>query len=263
LNALEKSYDLAKLQSFSPEVFTGDKKASQEFCDFVLTTALFCNELKDLATFRRAILEASPVDPKDPKITPQKGNLGGQLAFVQRLYILTIHEMSNVFLANSGIIKSDEFMFYLKKLDKNQRQKWDDAVSLLLDRSKDNKFKKVLEVVRHKTAGHFEPKEIATGFSFYFINKENLMEPLISIGSGIPDTRFYFADAAMEGYLIKKHKDLNAKYLEKELGELIQHLYESMWIFVVRFVNARSAWIEPKLKSLPDPVEFEIDGYGV
>jgi hypothetical protein len=256
---LSKSYELAELLTFDPNVFVSNEAASQELCDFMLTLAVLCNELKDLATIKKEIIESSPVKPSATSITPQRGNVGGYLAFILRLYILTVHEMSKLFRSNIKLIESGQLDVYLEKLDKNQRGTWGQSVAMLVGNSKSSKFNKVLEVVRHKTAGHFEAKEISAGYAFYFTSNKD-MEPYISLGTGISTTRFHFADAAMEGYLLKKHKDLSAEYIEREMDELIKHLYNSAWLLVARFINSRSSWKKPTKSSLPGPEEFGIKG---
>ncbi|MDD3480702.1 MAG: hypothetical protein PHW75_00530 [Patescibacteria group bacterium] len=256
---LEQSYELANLATFDATAFVGDESASQELCDFILTLAVMCNELKDLSNIKKEIITTSPVKIDSQLITPQKGNLGGYLAFILRLYILKVYEMSELFRSSLVLIESSQFEVYLKKISKKQREMWDSSVAMLTNNKADGKFNKVLTVVRHKTAGHCEAKEIAKGYRFYFIDRKG-MEPYISFGDGIPSTRFHFADAAMEGYLLKKHKDLSAGYIEKEMDELISYLYNSVWLLVGKFVNSRSSWKKPTEDKLPEPEGFGVKG---
>ena len=115
--------------------------------------------------------------------------------------------------------------------------------------NKYREFVKILTIIRNKTGGHYDAEEIVKGYRIMFI--KNKSEPYLSGGSSISDTRFYFADAAAQGYYFKKQKDLQFLEFDKTIEELIKNLSKTVWLLIIRFINSRSSWKQPTQKKIP------------
>lgn len=260
MTTLDKSFELGEMRSFDPQVFVGDIKHSQDFCNLILTLAVICNELKDLYVFKQTVEEVSPVKKGNRDITVEQGNFGGITIFVQRLTILKFHELSKLLKKYLNVLNSDEFNTFIRiKLSKAETQNWQSSVEILTRDDNVDKFKNILARIRHKTVGHLDPEQIFEGYKYYFLDHKDYMEPLLSKGTGIMSTRFYFADASPEGFMVKIHKDSKSKFINKELDELINHLYNSIWMIVIKFIEDRSTYKNPALDKLPTPEQIEIE----
>jgi hypothetical protein len=59
----------------------------------------------------------------------------------------------------------------------------------------------MIYMARNKVAFHYDPKEISRGYRIMFFERD-AGPPSVSRGDAMESTRFYFADAAAEQYLM-------------------------------------------------------------
>jgi len=261
LKNISESYkELSEIDSFDPKAFIADKNTSQELCDFMLSLALFCNDLKDLMMFNILVLNAKPDNLSE--IKPDLGQFNGLKVYLQRSYILLIHELGVLLKKNSQIIKGNEFQNILNFLPKDKRKCWRSIIDILVKDRKINKkdnFTKILAIIRNKTGGHYDTKEISTGYKTMFIKNNN--EPYISGGSNISSSRFYFADAAAQIYYYKRQKDfdLSIPNFDQTIKELVENISETFWLLIYRFINKRSPWSKPSQYKIPDFKKLKFD----
>lgn len=95
----------------------------------------------------------------------------------------------------------------LRRAPERTRTDWSDLVSIACRRgdATDGKFAKVLIQIRNNVAFHYaQPKPLAAGFRAHFFesppNPTN-EHAYCSFGRNMERTRFYFADAAVQGAL--------------------------------------------------------------
>ena len=64
-------------------------------------------------------------------------------------------------------------------------------------------------------------------------------------------TRFYFADAASNAYILSKAEGTRTyEFLQGE-GALLESVNQALYEIVTRFIQIRSAWSKPHLASPP------------
>lgn len=178
----------------------------------------------------------------------------------RRLYVLLLEELACLLRKNLTIIESKEFKRYLTELRKPRQEYWNFIIDVLVKGKPNNKysnFSKILTIVRNKTRGHYDAKEIAKGYKIMFI--KNKKEPYISRGSSVSETRFYFADAAVQIYYYKKQKDLNFVEFDNMINILVKKLTYTLWLLIVRFINLRSTFRKPLHEKAPYIDELDFD----
>lgn len=251
-NVFTESFSLPAIESFDPSAFTANEEYSQDFCDLMLTLALFCNDLRDLILFHSLTCEAKP-ECQNNQICDINGQYHGLIHFIIRNYILKIKELSQVLGSNKSIISSREMDKVLAKLSKPMQKKWISIIDSLIGVNKSNEqFLKMLERIRHKISGHYEPGEIAKGYKAMFIENHESCEPYISRGKIVSKTRFYFADAASQGYYVKKMNDLECNNFENKLLDIIKEIADVLWYLVPRYINLRVTYRAPKYNIIQD-----------
>src|SRR5947207_282400 len=90
---------LAPLETFDQNAFVGDGKTPQHVCDFVLTLALICNDLRDLIRAQRAIRSMRPAPPV---ISPRLGEFFGLHAHWIRMLTALLKALAEVVADNQA-----------------------------------------------------------------------------------------------------------------------------------------------------------------
>jgi hypothetical protein len=100
-----------------------------------------------------------------------------------------------------------QMQLILKKMPPKARAHWTDLVRVALNQSgvSDKKFKTILTKIRANLSFHYyQPKQLVAGYRRHFY--ESGAQPgnahaYASMGKNMERTRFYFADAAIQGSL--------------------------------------------------------------
>ncbi len=103
-----------------------------------------------------------------------------------RLHCALIHELLNLIAANQPAINHQFFASVIRLLPSTVRLAWNSLVDASLLKATSTPLTASLLLIRNKVSFHYDPKEL---YSF------------VSRGSNMKGSRFYFADAAAEGYL--------------------------------------------------------------
>ncbi len=230
--------DLAKLESFDPDAFKTDDTVSQDTCNFFLTLALIFNDLKDILQTHNVIQSVKPTG--DFKITRQCGEYSGIYYHFLKLLISLVHEVVQVVKCNKKIIKAPFFQSVLMQLSEKERASWQALLNATEGKQADTPIGKFLLSVRNKIAFHYDLKEIYFGYQLFFSSgcKES-EHAYISRGRNMAETRYFFADAAANGYLTKNFREHASEQLAADAMSILCDLNHTLMNLVQHFILKR------------------------
>ena len=229
---------LAPLQTFSQEAFVGNDNVPQDICNFVLALALIYNDCKDGIFSNLILAESKPTG--EPKLSRAWGAYNGIKVHYLRLYIALIQELLNLIADNQRTIKHPFFNSVVRQLSKQDRESWDALTNAALQRKTSSPLNKFLLMIRNKVSSHYDPKELYGGYRYHFFRSGSSSEsPFISRGTSMQTSRFYFADAAAEGYLQSQAVKENPNELISRVADLTADLNRSIMQLVNHFIQKR------------------------
>jgi hypothetical protein len=202
----------------------------------ILSFALAFNDLKDVAMALRFLKAADP--EVNPQISPQKGQHAGLGVHLMRIEAGIIKELMVLIEDNKTVIESAAFSKLTRKLSSGARNAWQTVLSVALQENTDLPIARFLLMVRNKVAFHYDPKEISRGYSLAFLDGSDKF-PYISRGNSMPETRFYFADAAAERYFLSGVDEEVAREFITGGASVFHELNIALYEIITRFVNAR------------------------
>jgi hypothetical protein len=237
-NFTQESELLAPLQTFERDAFVGDERVPQELCNFVLTLALIYNDCKD-GIFSNMMLTGSK--PKGQVESSRDwGTYNGIKLHYIRLHVALIHELLGLIEENQQIVKHEFFKSVIKKLPKQDRESWNALVSAALQQQTLNSLNRFLLMIRNKVSFHYDPKALYQGFRHHFFTRDAASEPpFISRGASMQSSRFYFADAAADGYLVLQAEQEHPNNLMTDLADLTASLNRAIMQIVHHFIQGR------------------------
>jgi hypothetical protein len=231
--------ELAPLESFDDNVFISDNPDEQKVCDLVLTLSLIYNDLKN---YMWALDQLEKTKPKKRRIARYNGQHSGFNLHMNRLFYAHIRALYDVVNKNQDVIKLPLFEKTIKTLNPDLRELWLALVSIATDgrvNGLDKSIKKVLEQIRHTSISHYNISEIGRGYKEFF--SKNPMRAFISHGNKMGKTRFYFADAAIEGY-ISGILGSEIKNLISNIDPFMDRVVLTLYNIVINFIqNTRNS----------------------
>jgi len=229
---------LAPLESVDPEVFRGNAEIPQALCNFVLALALIYNDCKDALYAHVALAALKPAGP------PQKTRAWGAIAGVQlhafRAVAALLHELFELIRSNQDLLRHDFFASVLQRLPPVSREAWLALVSAACDATPPDHLGKRLLRLRNKVFFHYDPKAISQGYILRFLSPAKRDDrAYLSRGDSMRATRFYFADAAAEGYFHSLMGPEQPDELKKDMEEVIDRVNHGLMMIVRTYIQRR------------------------
>jgi len=237
-NLTQETELLAPLQTLDRNAFVGDARVPQEICNFVLTLALIYNDCKD-GIFSNMILTDSK--PKGNfELSRDWGAYNGIKVHYIRLHVALIHELLQLIEDNQKLLKHPFFKSVIQKLSRQERESWNALASAALQRKTRSSLNKFFLMIRNKVSFHYDPKGLYGGFRHHFFRNGVASEPpFISRGTSMQCSRFYFADAAADGYLASQAEQEDQKDPMTHLLGLTTDLNTAIMQIVHQFIQER------------------------
>jgi len=95
-------------------------------------------------------------------------------------------------------------------------------------------------MIRNKVAFHYDCKEIYKGYRRHFFRNGNPTEQaFVSRGDSMKRSRFYFADAAGEGYFQSQFDSVEVDKFMKRVADITGDLNQAIMLIVDRFIQKR------------------------
>ena len=233
----EECATLESLQTFDPVAFEGDDKVPQRLCNFVLALALIYNDCKNMTYAGTLLKECRPPGPEKTAVW---GTYAGTDRHLFRLMISSVHELFNLIKDHEDVLSHEFFVKVIKRLPQPSRESWASLTSAATGATPKDEFGHMLLRIRNKIVFHYDPKEIFRGFKRQFLGKARLQDrAYISRGLSMAASRFYFADAAVDGYFQEMVGEDEVKQLSAKIHDVIESLNWALLSLVDRFIQQR------------------------
>ena len=230
--------ELANLQWFEPEAFKENDDVPGEVCGFVLSLALIYNDIKNIAIFYHVIKESKPPEPIQE--SKEWGEFSALQNFIDRITIGILHELFNLIKTHEKVLKNKFFISIIKSIPKGPRNYWQAIVDSSFEKYNDNKLVKDLMIVRNKVAFHYDPKVILNGYRYFFENARITDKAYVSRGNKMPESRFYFADAAAQGSIQIIYGSEKVDHFFNSIGENLRKVNIALLHIMNNFINKKS-----------------------
>lgn len=225
------------------------KGTKDEVADFFLVLATIFNDVKGLMFFSVEV-NRNYRSPAYGEVSCHSGEYSGIRMQLNKLFLATVYEFFFFLRENQGIFGNPQFVFALSKLGSNNRRRWKELVEVALDKGESNSdFRRTLNRVRSNVAFHYyesdkilrkgfvdrfekTPKSHAYGNDFAYF----------SIAESMKDTRFYYADAAVQEFIkdqsktdaIKEHADYYGAF-----SEVLESMNQTISALLGEYLNSR------------------------
>ena len=235
---------LASLQYFDHKAFCEDSLVSKEVCGFVLSLALIYNDIKNAGLLNEAINNSRP---SGSYIERQDwGEYTAMLNFIDRISMGILHELFDLIKNHQNVLENKFFKEVIKSINRDVKKLWQALVDTSLGNHSDNNLAKELMIIRNKISYHYDPKAISNGYKHIYENNENSMKAYISRGNNMPESRFYFADAAVDGCLQNIYGSEDISHFLDSISDDLQRLNHSLWHIINNFINKRGCGFRDK-----------------
>lgn len=210
-----KEFVNRKMRKLKPECLI-DEKTPEKDLDlegFFLVLATVFNDIKGIMVFFewRNEYRSPPLE----EVSVHSGEYGGLTNQLNKMLAGILHESLDLLNKNIKIIESEEFKKFENRLSGRSREIWRLLVDVAVERPGTSKehadLVHLLEQIRHNAAFHYyqSATNLVRGFRkhFYSTNKESKAFKWAYYSSQRTEpmkTRFYYADAALQGYILDK-----------------------------------------------------------
>lgn len=239
----EMVQSLAPLETFDRNVFVGDEQFPQEVCNLVLSLSVVYNDLRDTTLID---LLLSEIQPAKSGITRESGQYAAFRINLLRIRAGFIYELLKLVERSKKALSHSSFKKLVGKLDNSKRASWETIEEIALGGKPSGSLAQNLLFLRNKVAFHYDAGEIFRGYQRKFCAASAVQEPMISRSGNMKGSRFYFADAALEEYMLGKLQSDSFEDYVKNENELARKINQALYGIVTRFPNLRGyGWRDP------------------
>lgn len=214
---------IGKLKSIKPQKLV-DRKNPRDLEVFMLVLSFIYNEIKGLIIIQNDFYEKY----ERPILTPDvhTAEYSGIELQYYRMFLSSLFELTEFLKSRKNIIESHNFKVLVSKVGPEFVEIWKGLMSLVnQEDKKPGTFKYVLQRVRNTVTFHYDNKGkiITQGYIKHFFNDATNpfnVEAFYSLADNMEETRFYFADAAVE----REMKELAGQYpnFQKEVSDYMK-----------------------------------------
>ena len=241
----QKPHTSIPLETFDPAAFVADDTIPQEVCNFVLTLALAYNDIKDVTEAHHRLKEHDP-----PGLFRKQVDFGmqaGRKVHLIRYQIGLVNELCELIRKHEEIIGQPLLQSLIRQMSKRSRAAWQSLVDTATGKLKTGPLAQAVTRIRHKVIFHYDSEELFNGYKRHFFDGTTVKDQAyISRGSTMSESRFYFADAAAEGYLDIRSDQGRAT----ELAESVIGAMRDANFAIMQLVNA---FLQKRFPYRPEP----------
>lgn len=228
---------LAALETFDPTAFIPDQNVPREVCSFVLALALAYNDIKDVIYAHLLLKEYIPSGQFQKRV--DWGMFTGLKVHLIRYQLGLVHELCNLIREHQETIRHPFLQSVVTQMSKRSREVWNTLVATAVGQLKVGPLAQAVLRIRNKVIFHYDTKEILNGYKQHFFDGVTLKDrAYISRGQSMGESRFYFADAAAEGYLEWVHRS-QSEELANNITEAIRKANLAIMLLVDTFIQRR------------------------
>jgi hypothetical protein len=229
---------LQSLQTFDPAAFEGDETVPQNLCNLVLALALIYNDCKNTAYAALLLKESRPSGKHE--INALWGTWSGIEWHLFRLMSSAVHELFILIQDHRDLLNHEFLIKVVKQLHPTSRKSWNSLIAAASDATPKDDFGHLLLRIRNKMVFHYDSKEIFRGFKKHFLVPTRSQDrAYISRGRSMSATRFYFADAAVQGYFREMVGKDELRQLSIKILDVVDSLNFALLGLVGQFIQQR------------------------
>lgn len=251
---MKKEFDGYKLKKLLPEDILekhGNKNDDAEaLVGFILALAVTNNDIKGL-TFLHDHFVREYRKPKPGEITGHAGEYNGLQMQLLKLLIGQLHEFFELLRDQRSVIESEAFVALERSLSQDNKRLWTDVVSIAQESTKRDStsqlgfLRSILAQVRNNTSYHISPKCLMQGYRHHFFQMpqehDGQMHAYFALKSTeFEHTRFFYADAAVQGYIREKIKEF------VDIDDFVKKLFKTLPLVSRVIVAILSAYHKTK-----------------
>ena len=234
----EQCATLAPLNTFDPMAFQGDRDVPQELCSLILSLALIYNDCKNTIYVAELLQDVKPQGQFE--FNGHWATWSGIDWHLIRLFVSYVHELFELIRNHRELLDHPFLVKVLKQVHGNSRAAWKTLVSVADDATPKDELDKLLLLVRNKVVFHYDPKGIYRGFNQQFLDPGcSQQRGYVSRGLSMNETRFYFADAAVQGHFQETKGNMESADLSKKIIDIIESLNFALIGVVDCFIQMR------------------------
>lgn len=228
-----------RLRSKKPQSLI--KENQQDYLDdFFLSLALIFNDLKGIILFQDLLNKT--YQAPGPEINEHDGEFGGLNMQIVRILSGLINEFL-VLLKENSIIDSESFQKRLSHLKPEDQKLWNELIAVSKARKiKDNPTIYALMMIRGNITFHYENagKNLRQGYITRFYKKKRSkalknLAAYYSLEDSLEATRFYYADAAAEEYMMIISSGWN-NYM-RDINQLVRAIHRSIYFIMKEYLK--------------------------
>ncbi len=235
---IEHCDEHAGLETVDPIVFLAGDGVSDGACELVLTLAAIFNDAKDIGYGITCIQEAPP--PGRPCRSRAWGQYSGLELHLYRQLFGLLHELLVLLHNNEAVLQEPVMKSTLRKMSPKGRLSWDRLVGASHGKKPSDPLAKSIMLARHQVAFHYDAGQIARGYKAHFTgDKKEDDRAYLSRGTCMRASRFYFADAAVQGFLRNVATSGEWDELVEKSHEIFENLNQALMDFIATFILER------------------------
>lgn len=259
LSVLPGCENLAALKHFDPRVFQFLGKNEQEVCNFILMLALIYNDFKDLSWAYVHMDKCKP--PTTPQATPHIGQYAGMNLHLTKLFHSLLFEFTKLIKNSSDVLNHQLFAKILQQIHKENKKNWNRLVAFAKGEADKNdaELYEISLLIRNNLAFHYyQPKFLSSGYNYFFSKKDAPIRQsaFISYGTTLEATRFYFADAAVQGCFEQNISKEKAGRLNLTLKDISGQINEALHNIITTFIQQRFFQLQKEFPNEKDKFGF-------
>lgn len=240
---MSELYDrLSKVESFDSKALVGDEEVPQTVCDLVLALSLFYVDFKDSIVCYEALTKTKPKG--DFAVRKEWGAYCGMEQHVARYQLGLIHELLKLIAAHRSAVRHQFMQAVVRTLDVRARTAWKAIADVATDKASTSLLARNLHMARNKISFHFDARALGGAYRRRFVEGDAGEAPMLSRGTTMEASRFYFADATAQEFLNRQFSEEGSDLTADQLGAMIHDLNFAILQLVCRFINRRSSYRE-------------------
>lgn len=230
---MKKRFINQKIKKLNVSGFIDQKTSPKELEleSFFLSLALIFNDIKGLTILEKNLVDSYEL-PVSSEVSDHAGEWAGIKSQLFKYFVSTLYEFLELIKSKKNLISSSSFKKYYYQLNNSDQNIWslilnisgaDNSVNYNRDEVK--LFEELLKLVRNEISFHYDAsgKPLLSGFrTFFYSTNENPGKKYVMYSATKTDfygTRFYYADAALNGCLSNEFSKVNKT--EKVVAETI------------------------------------------
>jgi hypothetical protein len=241
-----------ELRECDPRIFDpGETPARRDYYGFVLALAVAFNDLKGLNWWLHQLNKGKP-DPWAP-VSAYLGEVNGLISHVQKLTFGIFVELLVLIQEQRELIASPDFQALIGRTTAKAQESWHDLVGVAGGTVRvGDEFRSLAgQFQRIRAAGIYHYKDmrgILRGYETFFASEPTKFNrtAYFSAGNALERSRFYFADAAVQGYSVRVTEEAQVplNIVNTFVERFVPRMNRALRLIVEEFIKTREAELQ-------------------